>query len=172
VIFTSIKSFCCFHLYLWFRHLSEARYWSSSWYDVVWFFVLLRYLFSSYWNIIFNQLQIQSIIWASTLQLRKHGHSDHFNFIILFVSILPLYAINLYDVILFCRLFFFIFLLLVFDVLYQLLELINIIIFIKKKSRNPHLHLLSTNKKKLKINDLLKLWTYDERILIFINSFK
>jgi hypothetical protein len=46
-------------------------------------------------KIIFGQLQIQSMICASTLQIRKHGYSGDFNFIISFVvGILPLYAIN------------------------------------------------------------------------------
>ncbi|CAJ2651670.1 unnamed protein product [Trifolium pratense] len=35
------------------------------------------------------------MIWASTLQIRKHGYFGDFSFIILlFVGILPLYAIN------------------------------------------------------------------------------
>jgi hypothetical protein len=35
------------------------------------------------------------MVWASTLQIRNHGYSGDFNFIILFVvDILPLYAIN------------------------------------------------------------------------------
>jgi hypothetical protein len=51
--------------------------------------------FDSSRKIIFGQLQIQSMIWASTLQIRKHGYSGDFNFIILFVvGIMPLYAIN------------------------------------------------------------------------------
>ncbi|CAJ2654830.1 unnamed protein product [Trifolium pratense] len=37
------------------------------------------------------------MIWASSLQIRKHGHSGDFYHIILFVGILqlPLYAINM-----------------------------------------------------------------------------
>jgi len=35
-----------------------------------------------------NQLQIQSIIWTSTLQIRKHEYSGDFDLIILFVGIL------------------------------------------------------------------------------------
>jgi hypothetical protein len=37
------------------------------------------------------------MIWASSLQIREHGHSGDFYFIILFVGILqlPLYAINM-----------------------------------------------------------------------------
>jgi len=39
-----------------------------------------------------SQLQIQSMIWASTLQIRKHEYFGDLEFIILFVGILPLYA--------------------------------------------------------------------------------
>jgi hypothetical protein len=57
--------------------------------------VLLRCSFNSSRKIIFSQLQIQSMIWASALQIRKHEYSGDFNFIKLFVvDILPLYAIN------------------------------------------------------------------------------
>ncbi|AES81551.1 transmembrane protein, putative [Medicago truncatula] len=35
------------------------------------------------------------MIWTSTLQIRKHGYFGDLGFIILFVGILPLYAINL-----------------------------------------------------------------------------
>jgi len=35
------------------------------------------------------------MIWASTLQIQKHGYSSDLDFIILFVGILLLYAINL-----------------------------------------------------------------------------
>jgi hypothetical protein len=35
------------------------------------------------------------MIWASTLQIQKHGYSGDLDFIILFVGILPLNAINL-----------------------------------------------------------------------------
>jgi len=41
------------------------------------------------------------MIWASTLQIRKHEYFGGLDFIILFVGILPLYAINLSDVSLF-----------------------------------------------------------------------
>jgi len=34
-------------------------------------------------------------MWTSTLQIRKHGYFGDLGFIILFVGILPLYAINL-----------------------------------------------------------------------------
>ena len=62
---------------------------------VVWFRVLLWCLFDSYWKITFRQLQIKSIIYASTLKIWKHGYFDHLDFIILFVGILSLSAINL-----------------------------------------------------------------------------
>jgi len=35
------------------------------------------------------------MIWASTLQIQKHGYFSDLGFIILFVGILPMYAINL-----------------------------------------------------------------------------
>jgi len=35
------------------------------------------------------------MIWASTLQIWKHEYFDDLDFIILFIGILPLYAINL-----------------------------------------------------------------------------
>ena len=63
---------------------------------VVWFRVVLRCLFVSIErSASVNQLQIQSMIWTSTLQIRKHGYSGDFDLIILFVGILSLYAINL-----------------------------------------------------------------------------
>jgi hypothetical protein len=80
---------------LWFRRLSAALCLVVVLCGVIWFPVLLRCSFDSSRKIIFSQLQIQSMIWASTLQIRKHGHSGDFNFIILFVvGIMSLYAIN------------------------------------------------------------------------------
>jgi hypothetical protein len=35
----------------------------------IWFLVLLRCSFDSYWKIDFSQLQIQSMFWASMLQI-------------------------------------------------------------------------------------------------------
>ena len=35
------------------------------------------------------------MIWASTLQIRKHGYFSDLGFIILFVGILSMYVINL-----------------------------------------------------------------------------
>jgi len=61
----------------------------------VWFRVLSWWSFISYWKIYISQLQIQPIIWASTLQIRKHGYFGDLGFIILFGGILPMYAINL-----------------------------------------------------------------------------
>jgi hypothetical protein len=101
----------------------------------VWFFVLSQYSFSSYWKIDISQLQVQSMIWASTLQIRKHEYFGDLNFIILFVGILPMYAINLCALSLFpnSSLFY------VFsdvciwcDVLYQF-EWMNIVLFLSKK---------------------------------------
>jgi len=63
---------------------------------VVWFCVLLWCSFVPIKrSASINQLQIQSMIWTSTLQIRKHGYSGDLDLIILFVGILPLYAINL-----------------------------------------------------------------------------
>ena len=61
----------------------------------VWVCVLLRCSFSSYWKINFSQLQVQLMIWTSTLQIQNHGYFDDLEFIILFVGIFSLYAINL-----------------------------------------------------------------------------
>jgi len=63
---------------------------------VVWFRVLLRCSFVPIErSTSVNQLQIQSMIWTSTLQIRKHGCSSDLDLSISFVGILPLYAINL-----------------------------------------------------------------------------
>jgi len=48
-----------------------------------------------------NQLQIQPMIWASTLKIRKHVNFGDLDFIILSVGILPFCAINLGGVSLF-----------------------------------------------------------------------
>ncbi|RHN79290.1 hypothetical protein MtrunA17_Chr1g0175711 [Medicago truncatula] len=61
---------------------------------------------------------MQSMIYASTLQIRRHEFSSHFNFIILFVGILLLYAFNLDVVSLFADSSS-IFLLMLNDLLYQ-----------------------------------------------------
>jgi len=62
---------------------------------VVLFCVFLRCSFGSYWKISFSQSQIQSMIWTPTFQIRKNEYSGDLDFIIFFVGILPLYAINL-----------------------------------------------------------------------------
>ena len=105
----------------------------------VWFRVLSRCLFSSYWKIYISQLQIQPMIWTSTLQIRKHGCFRDLSFIILFVGILPLYAINLGAVSLFadspftflgiwCTLWF---------------EWMNIVLFLSKKNGMFDCHIFS-----------------------------
>ena len=94
MISTYIKFFFC--VFSWFRRLSATLCCSSSCaalFDFASFVV--RCLFASYWKINFRQSQIQSMIWASTLQIQKHGYSGDLDFIILFVGILPLNAINL-----------------------------------------------------------------------------
>jgi len=59
------------------------------------------------------------MIWASTLQIRKHGHFGDLDFIIYILGILPLYAINLGVVSLFADSPFMFLAMFVFDVLYQ-----------------------------------------------------
>jgi hypothetical protein len=97
---------------------------------------ILRCSFDSYWKIGFSQLQIQSMIWASTLQIRSHRYSGHFNFIILFVvGILPLYAINSDAVSMFADSSFTFLVILnmwLYDVFYQF-EWMNIVLFLSKK---------------------------------------
>jgi len=66
-----------------------------------------------------RQLQIQTMIWASTLQIRKHGYFGDLDFIILFVGNLPMYAINLGDVSLFVDSSFTFLAMFVSDVLYR-----------------------------------------------------
>ena len=86
----------------------------------VWFRVLSWCSFSSYWNIDISQLQIQSMIWASTLQMRKHEYFGDLVFIILFVGILTLYAINLGVVSLFADSSFMFLTMFVSDVMYSI----------------------------------------------------
>jgi len=59
------------------------------------------------------------MIWASTLQIQKYGYFGDLDFILLFVDILPLYAINLGAVSLFADSPFTFLAMFVFDVLYQ-----------------------------------------------------
>ena len=59
------------------------------------------------------------MIWVSTLQIREHGYFGGLNFIILYVGILPLYAINLGVVSLFADSPFTFLVMFVSDVLYQ-----------------------------------------------------
>jgi len=59
------------------------------------------------------------MIWASTLQIRKHGYFSDLDFIILFVGILPFYAINLGVASLFTDSTFTFLAMFVYDVLYQ-----------------------------------------------------
>jgi len=98
------------------------------------------------------------MIWASTLQIRKHGYFDDLDFIILFASILPMYAINLGTMSLFADSSpFTFFTMFVSDVLYRF-EWMNIIfcfcqktfarlaISIKKK-KTSHLFLVNSTEK-------------------------
>jgi len=85
----------------------------------VWFCVLSRCSFISYWKIYNSQLQNQTMIWASTLQIRKHGYFGNLDFIILFVGILSMYAINLSVVSLFADSPFTFLAMFVFNLLYR-----------------------------------------------------
>jgi len=91
VVFTSIKFFLVFFV------ISSSKCGVVLFVVLcgVWFRVLSRCLFSSYWKIYTSQLQIQPMIWTSMLQIRRHGYFGDLGFIILFIGILPLYAINL-----------------------------------------------------------------------------
>jgi len=62
------------------------------------------------------------MIWALTLQIRKHVYFGDLDFIILFVGILSLYVINLDVVSLFAYSSFTFLAMFVFDVLYQFNE--------------------------------------------------
>jgi len=132
VIFTHIK----FFLFFWVVILSSKC--GVVLFVVlcgVWFCVLSWCSFISYWNIYISQLQIQPMIWASTLQIRKHGYFGDLGFIILFVGILPMYAINLGVVSLFADSPFTFLVMFVYDVLYHLNEWISFC-FCQKKNQN------------------------------------
>ena len=77
------------------------------------------------------------MIWASTLQIRKHGYSGDFDLIILFVGILSLYAINLDAMSLFTVSSFYVCSdiddVIVSDVFYRF-EWMNIVLFLSKKN--------------------------------------
>jgi len=119
---------------------------------------LSRCSFSSYWKININQLQIQSMIWASTLQIRKHGYFSDLDFIILFVGIFPLYAINLGAVSLFADSSFTFLTMFVSDILYQF-KWMNIILFLSKRNREKDDTVSQTiNNKKIFFIFFLYLW--------------
>jgi len=133
-----------FNLNKWFSHLSSFSFRffviSSSKCGVVlfvilcgiWFRVLLRCSFISYWKIYISQLQIQPIIWTSTLQIRKHGYFGDLCFIILFVGILQMYAINFGVMSLFANSPFTFLAMFISDVLYRF-KWMNIVLFLSKK---------------------------------------
>jgi len=58
------------------------------------------------------------MIWESRLQIQKHEYFGDLDFIILFVGILPLYAISLGDVSLFADSSFTLLAMFVYDVMY------------------------------------------------------
>jgi len=101
----------------------------------VWFRVLSRCSFIFYWKIYISQLQLQPMIWASTLQIRKHGYFSDLGFIILFVGILSMYVINLGVMSLFSDSPFMFLAMFVSDVLYRF-EWMNIVLFLSKKLKN------------------------------------
>jgi len=133
-----------FNLNKWFSHISSFFFLffviSSSKCSVVlfvilcgvWFRVLSRCSFISYWKIYISQLQIQPMIWASTSYIRKHGYFGDLGFIILFVGILLMYAINIGVVSLFTDPPFTFLAMFVSDVLYQF-EWMNIVLFLSTK---------------------------------------
>jgi len=73
------------------------------------------------------------MIWASTLQIQKHVYFSDLSFIILFVDILPLYAISLGAASLFADSPFTFLAMFVSDVLYRL-ECMNIVLLLSKKN--------------------------------------
>jgi len=73
------------------------------------------------------------MIWVSTLQIWKHGYFGDLDFIILFVGILPLYAINLGAVSLFADSPLMFLAMIAFDVLYQFEWMNIILLFLSKK---------------------------------------
>jgi hypothetical protein len=119
--------------------------WLSRLCAVYLFFRLCAVFFVSGWRSRFDQVQIQSMstLVSSTLQIRRHGYSGHFN-IVIFVGIcnLPFYAINMDAVSLFADssfLFLAIMNLYYIDVLF-LFEWMNIICFVKKKKNIETCH--------------------------------
>jgi len=98
----------------------------------VWFRVLSWCSFIFYWKIGISQLQIQPMICASTLKIRKHVNFGDLGFIILFVGILPFCAINLGAVSLFAGSPFTFLAMFVSDVIYRF-EWLNIVLFLSKK---------------------------------------
>jgi len=74
------------------------------------------------------------MIWSSTLQIQKHGNFGDLDFIILFVGILPLYAINLDVVSLFTDSSFTFLVIFISDVMYSInLNECNIVLFLSKE---------------------------------------
>jgi len=94
-------------------------------------YLIKRFKTISFFLIYISQLQIQLMIWASTLQIRKLGYFGDLDFIILFVGILPMYAINLGAVSLFTDSPFMFLAMFVSDVLYRF-EWTNIVLFLSK----------------------------------------
>jgi len=133
----------------------------------VWFRVLSRCSFIFYWKIGINQLQIQPVIWASTLKIRKHVNFGDLGFIILFVGILPFYAINLGVVSLFADSPFTFLARFVSDVIYRF-EWMNIVLFLSKKTNKNYFSLKIIIRKLYKSFFLIKkdvihiIWLFKE----------
>jgi len=72
------------------------------------------------------------MIWASTLKIQKHVNFGDLGFIVLFVCILPFYAINLGDVSLFADSPSTFLAMFVSNVMYRF-KLMNIVLFLSKK---------------------------------------
>ena len=77
------------------------------------------------------------MIWAWTLKIWKHGYFGDLSFIILFVGILPLYAINLGIVSLFADSPFMFLAMFVSDVLYRF-KWMNIVLFLWKEKKKKY----------------------------------
>jgi len=107
----------------------------------VWFRILPRCSLISYWKISISQLQIQPMIWASTLKIWKHVNFVDLGFIILFIGILLFYVINLDAVSLFADSPFTFLAMFVSDVIYwfNLNELISFYFCQKNKKIKPEI---------------------------------
>jgi len=100
------------------------------------------------------------MIWASTLQIRTHGYFGDLDFIILFVGILPLYAINLGVVSLFEYSPFTFIAMFVFDILYRF-EWMNIVLFLSKQKQKKSERTFLYEQRASIINKFLNQYLYE-----------